>query len=124
MTKPKLDDFSNEQLVQEFIRLSLKQFETEYEEDGVEDYTRLYHAIQAVAEALRARSGTARRALIPVLRHPNGRVRINAIHQLLAVAPEQANAALIELAQGPPGRERLDARQTLRFLAEGLYRPT
>ncbi|HTS92224.1 MAG TPA: DUF2019 domain-containing protein [Stellaceae bacterium] len=124
MTKSIFDDPSDEQLAQDFVDLSLKQYDSEFEEDGVEDYTRLYHAIQAIAAVLRSRGVSARRALIPLLRHPNARVRINAIHQLLAIVPEQAMAALEEIARGPRNRERLDAGQTLRFLADGTYKPT
>ena len=124
MTNQNLETLSNAELVERFTTLSLKQFDAEYEEDGVRAYTRLYHAIHATSGVLRARGVEARMALIPLLKHPNARVRLNAAHELLAVVPSKAHAVLKDLAETAPGPQRFRARLALRFLDEGVYKPT
>lgn len=126
MTKRILDNLTNEELVEQYTALSLKQFNALYVEDesGIRNYNRLYRAIHAIASVLRARGIEARRTLIPLLTHKNAQVSLNAANELLAVVPAEAYAAMERLAESAPGPQRLRARMDLRFLAQGIYPPT
>lgn len=126
MTNRILDDLTNDELVERYTQLSLKQFDALYEEEegGARDYNRLYRAIHAIADVLRARGIEARRTLIPLLTHANAQVSLNAANELLAVAPAEAYAAMERLAESAPGPQRLRARMDLRFLAQGICPPT
>jgi len=122
-----LNELTDEELVKQFTDMSLEQFETTYEEDdavAVPVYTRLYRAIHEISKILRARGAQSRRALLPLLKHPNAQVRLNAAHELLAVVPQEAYATLETLAENAPGPQRGRAGMALHFLAEGVYKPT
>ena len=121
------DQLSNAELVARYIGLSVKQSTAHYEEDdaiAVQEYNRLYKGINAISHVLRARGVEARRALIPLLQHPNPQVRLNAAHELLAIAHDQAYATLEKLSEGEPGIFRLKAGMALSLLEDGTYKPT
>ena len=126
MTNRILDHLTNDEVVERYTQLSLKQFDALYEEEegGARDYNRLYWAIHAIADVLRARGIEARRTLIPLLTHENAQVSLNAANELLAVAPREAYATMARLAESAPGPQRLRARMDLRFLAQGICPPT
>lgn len=127
MSVDKLSEMTNQELAKQITVLSLSQYETTYEEDdsrAVPEYNRLYKAIDAISDVLRARGLGARRALIPLLQHANPQVRLNAAHQLLAIVPIEARAVLEDLAQNGPGPQRLSAGMALMHLDNGVYKPS
>src|SRR5215470_12009261 len=101
MSDAKLDNLSTEQLVERYVRLSLEQFDST-EIDDHETYNKLYDEIDAMARALHDRGPDARRALLPLLRHDNAQVRLNAAHDLLGIEPQRARAALEWVAKWGP----------------------
>jgi len=127
MSKDPQNNLTNEQLVARYTALSIQQYETVGEEDvdaRSQAYTRLYWETHAISDVLRSRGVEARRALIPLLQHSNPQVRLNAAHQLLAIAHDMAYAAFERLGREGPGIYRLDARMTMSSLADGSYKPT
>ncbi len=122
MSRIELDALTDAQLVDRFTTLSLQQFDVLQIHD-TKTYTKLFHRLHAVAGALRARGLDSRRALLPLLDHENAQVRLNAVHQLLAIEPERARATLAALAKFAPGPQRGSAGMDLLMLDRGEYKP-
>ena len=123
MTKLGLDALTNEQLAEQFIRLSLEQYDASAIDDS-DAYNARMHVIYDITRLLRRRGLYARRALVPLLEHKNAQVRLNAARELLAVEPDRSRAALEALAASGPFPQRGDAGMSLSFLEDGTYKPT
>lgn len=85
-----LSELSNGELAERIITYSLEQFEVQYEQDHIEAYNKLYHAIHKIYDVLRARGVEARRALLPLLEHRNAQVQLNAASELRDIEPARA----------------------------------
>ncbi len=122
MSRMELDTLTDTQLVDRFTTLSLQQYDV-LQIHNTKTYTKLFHRLHAVAGVLRKRGLDARRALLPLLDHENAQVRLNAVHQLLAIEPLRARATLAALAEFAPGPQRLPAGMALMRLDSGEYKP-
>jgi hypothetical protein len=72
---------------------------------------------------LKKMPGDQRRALLPLLSHPNVRVRLKAAHSLLALFPEAARKCLESIRDSDIMPQNADAAGALRGLDEGTYIP-
>ena len=124
MSKTNLEELTNAQLLERYTTQSLQQSDATYQEDGVAEYTRLYKSLDAISNVFRARGVEARKTLVPLLKHRNAQVRLNAAHELLAVVPDEARAVLEDLSKSGPGPQRLSAGMALMHLDNGVYKPT
>ncbi len=122
MIQGELDSLTEEQLVERFTDISLRQYDVLQIHD-TKTYTKLFHRLHAVAGVLRKRGLDARRALLPLLAHENAQVRLNAVHELLAIEPLRARATLAALAKFAPRPQRLPAGMALMRLDSGEYKP-
>ncbi len=111
-----LSAVTNAELAERVIAYSLKQFEVQYDEDHVEAYTKLYHAIHEIYDALRARGVEARRALLPLLEHKNAQVQLNAASELRDIEPARARVAYEYVAKWGPLDQAGPARMALDWL--------
>lgn len=114
---------TSDQLVTAYIQLSLQEAEV-IDRQEAHNIRALFDQLQAICAVLRARGQEARRALLPLLRHRNAQVRLNAAKELLAVVPHQARATLQDIAASGPDQQSGDARATLRHLDQGVFTPT
>jgi hypothetical protein len=87
-------------------------------------YNRLYANMQDVRNELRKREGDQRRALLPLLDHPNVQVRMMAANTLLAISPDLARKALESVRASEISPQAMDAGMMLRGLDDGSYVPS
>lgn len=76
MKRLKLADIPVEQLVERFVAIAVAQDQA-LGRDDTKTYNRLFPQMQDVREELKSRPGDERRALVPLLKHPNPQVRFN-----------------------------------------------
>lgn len=93
MKRLKLADIPVEQLVERFVAIAVAQDQA-LGRDDTKTYNRLFPQMQDVREELKSRPGDERRALVPLLKHPNPQVRFIAAITTLEIAPEAARRAL------------------------------
>jgi hypothetical protein len=87
MTSKSSDQVASvQELVARFLSIGLAQYDAAYVIDTGK-YNRLYASMQDVRNELRRREGDQRRALLPLLDHPNVQVRMMAANTLLAISP-------------------------------------
>jgi hypothetical protein len=123
MTKSELQNLSVEDLVGRFVEIGLAQDKaTLYDE--IAKFNRLYGDMQAVVQELRSRAGDQRHALLALYDHPNLLVRLKAVKNSLALAPEEGRRVLQEIADSQDYPHAGDAGMTLSALDEGIFRPT
>src|SRR3954449_7955505 len=84
---------SVQQLVERFVSIGLAQYEALYVVD-IRKFNRLYREMEDVRHELKRREGDQRRALLPLLDHPNLQVRMKAANSVLAISPQLARKAL------------------------------
>jgi hypothetical protein len=77
-----------------------------------------------IRNELRRREGDQRRALLPLLDHPNVQVRLKAAITMLAVAPELARAALESVRDSGILPQSADAEGMLEAVDDGSYVPS
>jgi Domain of unknown function (DUF2019) len=123
MTMRNLQTAPNDQLVASYVELSQKEDDAMLRND-IARAARLVHQRKEVDDVLRARGVHARRMLLPLLRHPNAQVRLNAAKHLLAVAPTDARATLEDLAARGPGQQQGSAGMCLALVDDGTFKPT
>lgn len=112
-----------EQLVEQFVKLSLKQYEA-LEGSEIARYNRLFGQVWGIVDRLKARDGDQRRALTGLLSHPNPQVRLTAARATLAIAPSAARQVIQTIAESKVQPWALDAGMCLRFLDQGVFKPT
>ena len=123
MTKPRLSDLTVEQLVARFVEIGLAQDKALlYDEIG--KFNRLFDEKQGVVDELKSRSGDQRHALLALYDHPNLQVRLNAVKNSLALAPEEGRRVLQAMADSRRYPQAGDAGMTLWALDEGIFKPT
>ena len=124
MTKgDELKKLTIEQLVAAFTESAIKQSQAELY-DRIPKLNRLIHESLASQEELKSRDGDQRRALVPLLEHPNPQVRYMAAEFTLAVAPVASRKALKDLSDNNIYPQAANARGTLWSLEAGRRKPT
>jgi hypothetical protein len=119
----KLKAMSVDQLVERFTILSLGQDDALLM-DELARFSVLYDQREAVEQALKAREGDQRTALLSLYGHQSMQVRLNAAKSTLAVAPEAARRELRAIAASREYPQAADAGMCLRNLDEGIFKPT
>jgi hypothetical protein len=114
---------SVQELVARFLSIELAQYDAAYVID-TRKYNRLYANMQDVRNELRKREGDQRRALLPLLDHPNVQVRMMAANTLLAISPDLARKALESVRDSEIFPQAMDAGMMLRGLDDGSYIPS
>jgi hypothetical protein len=109
-------------LVERFVEICLSQYDAKYVID-IKKYNRLYARMKYVREELKEMPGDQRRALLPLLSHPNVQVRLMASHSLLAIFPDRARATLESIRDSGIEPQNGDAASAIRRLDEGAYIP-
>jgi hypothetical protein len=122
MTKD-LGAVPTEQLVAAYVDLSLHEDDATLR-NQVGRGNRAVRQRMKIEGVLRARGMHARRALVPLLKHPSAQVRLNSAKDLLAVVPAEARATLEELATHGPGDQRGSAGMCLLLMDDGTFKPT
>ena len=105
MMKKSAGPASVQELVERFLAIGLAQYDALYVAD-TRKYNRLYAKMQDVRNELKRREGDQRRALLPLLDHPNLQVRMKAANTVLAISPDLARKAL-EVSANPGYSRRL-----------------
>jgi hypothetical protein len=111
---------SVQELVAQFVSIGLAQYDAVYVVD-TKKYNRLYARMQDIRKELRRREGDQRRALLPLLNHPNVQVRMMAAHTVLTISPDLARKAFESVRDSEIFPQAADAAGTLRALQEGRY---
>jgi hypothetical protein len=122
MTSVEPNDARVKDLVAKFVEIGIAQYDAAYVID-TRRYTRLYKAMERVRAELRSMPGDQRRALLPLLSHPNVQVRLRAAHSLLALYPDLARDALESIRRSGIEPQNGDAASAIRRLDEGSYIP-
>lgn len=118
-----LSAMSTTELVESFLSITLRQYDAERRyKTGA--YNRLYGEMESVKAELKGRAGDERRALLPLLQHPNVQVRLMTAIALLAVEPDRAKATLVEVSDAMELAQAADAAMMLDALEEGEYIPS
>jgi hypothetical protein len=116
------NDTRVKELVAKFIEIGTAQYRAVYVIDNA-SYNRLYKAMEHVRAELKAMPGDQRRALLPLLSHPNVEVRLKAAHSVLALYPDLARKALEDIRDSGIEPQNGDAATSIRRLDEGVYVP-
>jgi hypothetical protein len=114
---------SVQELVERFLSVSLAQYDALYVVD-TKKYNRLYAMMVDIRHELKHREGDQRRALLPLLDHPNIQVRLKAAITLLAVAPDLARKALAGARDSGILPQCADASSILEAFDNGSYVPS
>jgi hypothetical protein len=115
MKRISLKEMSVEHLVERFVALAVAESEAIDRGDN-SMYNRLFPQMEDVREELKDRPGDQRRALVPLLDHPNPQVRLIAAVTTLEVAPEVARRALELIKDRDEFPQAADAYGVLRRL--------
>jgi hypothetical protein len=89
MARPQSHAAGVQELVDRFVSIGLAQYEALYVVD-TRKFNRLYREMEEVRNELKRKEGDQRRALLPLLDHPNLQVRMKAAHAVLAISPALA----------------------------------
>lgn len=114
---------ANEELVELFAKIALKQYDAIEGGDNVRFRT-LFKQIDDVSNELRSRDGDQRRMLMALYVHDNSQVRLKAAVHTLAVAPVEARAELESIARLKWEYQAGDAGMTLCLLDNGTFKPS
>lgn len=119
---PQLTELAVDEIVREYIAIGLAQ-DKAIEADDTSTFNRLARRQFAYEKELKRRTGDQRRALIPLLEHPNAQIRLNAAHATLIVAPLLARETLEAVAAWESGPQALDAGMAIQMLDNGRFVP-
>jgi len=114
---------SVQELVERFLSVSLAQYDALYVVD-TRKYNRLFTRMVDIRNELKRREADQRRALLPLLDHPNIQVRLKAAITLLAVAPDLARKALERVRDSGILPQSADAEDMLEAVDNGSYVPS
>lgn len=117
-----LASLSPDQLVREFVRVSLDQYEA-HRYRRVATYNRLYWLTEAIEKELKARTGDQRRLLVPLYVHQNVQVRLKSAMATLALNTEGARQVLQAIKDEQRFPFAADAAGMLSALDNGRYVP-
>jgi len=122
-TKNRDEAASVQELVERFLSIGLAQYDAAYVMD-TKKYNRLYTEMDAIRNELKRRDGDQRRALAPLLDHPNLHVKLKAAVTLLAVSPDRARKALESVRDSEVLPQCADASMMLRAIDDGSFVPS
>lgn len=111
------------ELVSKFRDAALAQFETRFEDGGVDKYNRLYDELNDIEAELRRRPGDQRQALTSLYTHENAEVRLKAAFATHMVDPAGSWAVLEALDKWDVPPPAALARRRMRAIREGTYKP-
>lgn len=114
---------TGEQLVERFVAICLER-EQALLYDDIEEFNRLFALMRAIVNELKERPGDARHALLDLYDHPNLQVRIKAVKNSLALAPDERRRVLQEIANATNRPQALEAGMSPRNLKAGIFKPT
>jgi hypothetical protein len=120
--KPADQVVSVQELVARFVSIGLAQYDALYVVNTTK-YNRLYRSMEDVVNELKRRDGDQRRALLPLLDHPNLQIRMKAAHAVLAITPALARKALQSVRESGIFPQAADAGMALIALDNGTYVP-
>jgi hypothetical protein len=120
MTKSADQIASVQELVAHFLSITLAQYDAARVADTTK-YNRLYRKMEDVVNELKRREGDERRALLPLLDHPNVQVRMMAAHAVLRISPVLARKAFQSVRDSQIFPQAMDAGMTIRALDNGTY---
>jgi hypothetical protein len=113
---------SVQELVERFVSIGLAQYEALYVVD-IQKFNRLYREMEDVRSELKRREGDQRRALLPLLEHPNLQVRMKAANSVLAISPQLARKALESVRDSGILPQSADAEGMLDAVQKGSFVP-
>ena len=123
MKKINLQTLNIEQLIAHFVEIGLAQEKVLLHDDSAM-FSALFCDMRSVVEELKGRDGDQRRALLSLYEHPNLQVRLKAVKNSLALAPEEGRRVLRSIADSHEHPQALEAGMTLWNLDEGIFKPT
>jgi hypothetical protein len=123
MKRMPLENMTAEQLVDEFLAIALAQYNAIQMNENAK-FNRLYVRMERVRQELKGRLGDQRKALLPLLEHPNAQVRLKTAITTLALAPEASRQTLQTISDRHEYPQAADARGMLSALDDGSYVPT
>jgi len=118
-----LQELTNEQLIERYVAIGLAEEEAVLYDD-TPGYNQLFRKEQAVVDELQGRPGDQRSALLALYEHDNPWVRMSAVKNSLALAPEEGRRVLQEMADSMKQPYAGEAGMTLWTLDEGIFKPT
>ena len=110
-------------LVERFVSIGLAQYDALYVADTGK-FNRLYREMEQVRSELKQREGDQRRALLPLLEHPNLQVRMKAANSVLAISPGLARKALESVRDSGILPQSADAEGMLEAVQKGWFVPS
>jgi hypothetical protein len=116
------DRASVQELVARFVSIGLAQYDALYVVD-TKKFNRLYRDMEDVRNELKRKEGDQRRALLPLLDHPNLQVRMKAANSVLAISPHLARKALESVRDSGVFPQAADASGMLSALENGTFVP-
>ena len=116
-------DIRVRQLIEQFLAIALEQDHAILYGDNSR-FNRLFDKMHAVKNELKAMPGDQRRALLPLLQHPNAQVRLKSALATLSVDYDAARQALQILSDRNEYPQAADARGMMSALDAGTYRPS
>jgi hypothetical protein len=122
MSGKKLDEMSNNQLVERFAEIGVAQDEALFH-DQYAKFSRLYKQMDLIDQELHARGPDARRELMRLYSNSNLQVRLKAAVRTLAVAPVEARKILQEIYDSKLYPQAGDAGMFLISLDDGTFKP-
>jgi hypothetical protein len=111
---------SVQELVARFLSIGLAQYDAAYVVD-TRKYNRLFARMRDILSELKRRDGDQRRALLPLLDHPNVQVRMMTAHAVLPISPVLARKAFESVRDSGLFPQAADAAGTLGALDDGTY---
>ena len=122
MTAKSADQTSVQELVERFVSIGLAQYDALYVVN-TKKFNGFYSEMVDIRNELKRREGDQRRALLPLLDHPNLQVRMKAANSVLAISPHLARKALESVRDSGVFPQCADAAGMLSALDEGFYVP-
>lgn len=123
MSPDKLKALTTEELVERFVAIGFAQEQADLYDD-IGEFNLLFKKMQDVVGELRSREGDQRSALLTLYDHPNLQVRIKAVKNTLALAPEEGRRVLQAIADSQRQPQAGEAGMSLRNLDAGIFKPT
>jgi Domain of unknown function (DUF2019) len=123
MRKVKPQDLSVEELVRRFVEIGLAQ-DKALLYDELAKFSRLFEQMQEVVQELKRRPDDQRQALFGLYDHPNMQVRLKAVKNSLALAPEEGRRVLQDIADSHEYPQAMEAGMSLDNLDQGIFKPT
>ena len=111
------------QLVERFVEIAMAQ-EKALLMDETATFNRLFDQMQDVVRELQAREGDQRQALLTLYDHPNLQVRLKAVKNSLALAPQSGRRVLEAIANSQEYPQAGEAGMSLWNLDRGIFKPT